>query len=275
MRGWSGGDGLEEKSFEKKKSFFLRWKKWILRGLYGSIGFIVLVVTCDQVVMPLYVKHGKDVVLPSVIGKPFPEAQKFLKDRGFHAILDREAYNSDYPQDEVTFQNPFPESIVKKGRRVYLTISKGEKRVSVPKLVGGSERDAGLKLQRLSLKVGKKNYEFSTYYPRGVVMSQSVSPGDTLQVGQSVDFTVSLGEIPEHFIVPQLVGKSLKEATYILLHDGLKVGRVSREANDNLLPDTVIRQSFPAGTEVEMGQSIDLVVSEFQAEEKDTAAQNN
>ncbi len=253
---------MEEK-FNERGAVSFPWKKIFLWGIYFFIGFVALVVVCDQVIMPIYVKHGKDVVLPNVVGKSFQEAQKELAKEGFKAILDKEAYNSEYPAGTVTFQNPFPESVVKKGRRVYLTVSKGERRVVVPKLTGGSERDAELKLRRLGLKTGKKNYEFSSYFPKGVVTSQSVQEGDTLQVGQSVDFTVSLGDVPEHFIVPNLVGKSLSEATYILLHAGLKVGKVTSEVNNDLLPDTVIRQSVPAGTEVEMGQAIDLVVSKI------------
>jgi serine/threonine-protein kinase len=253
---------LEENSVEKR-NFTFPWKKVFLWAVYLFVGFVVLVIVCDQAIMPLYVKHGKDVVLPNVVGKDFTEAQKELTNQGFRVILDKETYSFDYPAGTVTFQNPFPESVVKKGRRVYLTVSKGERRVQVPKLTGGSERDAELRLRRLGLKVGKKNYEFSSYFPRGVVTSQSVPEGDTLQVGQSVDFTVSLGDVPEHFIVPDLVGKSLSEATYILLHAGLKVGTVTSEINNDLLPDTVIRQSVPAGTEVEMGQAIDLVVSKI------------
>ena len=253
---------MEEK-FGERGAISFPWKKILLWGIYSFLGFVALVVVCDQVLMPLYVKHGKDVVLPNVVGKPFQEAQKALTQQGFRVILDKETYSSDYPAGTVTFQNPFPESVVKKGRRVYLTVSKGERRVVVPKLTGGSERDAELKLRRLGLRVGKKNYEFSSYFPKGVVTGQSVPEGDTLQVGQSVDFTVSLGDVPEHFIVPNLVGKSLSEATYILLHAGLKVGTVTSEVNNDLLPDTVIRQSVPAGTEVEMGQAIDLVVSKI------------
>lgn len=257
---------MEEENYTEKKSRRTVIKKLLVWSAFVFVGLIVLVITCDQVIMPLYVKHGEDLLLPQVVGKQFPEADSILKKQGFKTILDKEVYSSEYPKGTVTFQNPFPESIVKKGRRVYLTVSKGEKRVAVPKLIGGSERDAQLKLQRLGLKVGKKNYEFSTYFPKGVVTSQSVQQNDTLQVGQSVDFTISLGDIPEHFIVPNLIGKSLKEATYILLHSGLKVGVVSKEVNDDLLPDTVIRQSMPAGTEVEMGQAIDLIISEFDSE---------
>lgn len=266
---------MEEENYTDKKSKRAVLKKLLLWSAFAFVGLIVLVITCDQVIMPIYVKHGKDVVLPQVVGIPFTKADSLLKSQGFRTILDKETYSSNYPKGTVTFQNPLPESVVKKGRRVYLTVSKGEKRVAVPRLIGGSERDAELKLRRLGLKVGKKSYEFSTYFPKGVVTDQSVSPGDTLQVGQVIDFSVSLGNIPEHFIVPDLVGKSLNEATYILLHSGLKVGKVSKEVNDNLLQNTVIRQSLPPGTEVEMGQAIDLVVSEFDTEGGNSATQQN
>ena len=266
---------MKDETYTEKKSKRTVLKKLFLWSAFAFIGLIVFVITCDQVIMPLYVKHGKDVVLPQVVGMQFSKADSLLKKQGFRTILDKEVYSSKYPKGTVAFQNPFPESIVKKGRRVYLTVSKGEKRVAVPKLIGGSERDAELKLRRLGLKVGKKNYEFSTYFPKGVVVNQSVPPNDTLQVGQSVDFTISLGDIPEHFIVPNLVGKSLDEVTYVLLHSGLKVGVVSKEVNNDLLPNTVIRQSVPAGTEVEMGQAIDLVVSEFDSEGGHSAPPEN
>jgi len=61
--------------------------------------------------------------------------------------------------------------------------------------------------------------------------------------------------------VPDVVGKSLEEATLHIRKAGLVPGTLSRQATDELLPSTVISQSLVAGTEVSRGDPVDLVIS--------------
>ena len=237
-----------------------RWK-YLLYLLYAGVGLVVLVLLLDKVIMPLYTKHGREYTMPDVVGRKLEDAQAILKAHHLRPIVDKKVFSTEYPAGTVISQNPIPGSIVKSGRRTYLAVSKGTKLVEVPNLIGGSERDAEIKLRQSGLVPGEKSYEFSSFYPKGVVIAQSVPVGDSIAFGDTVDFVISLGEIPENLTVPNLVGKSLQEAKQILLKMGLQVGMVTYQVNNDLLPETVIHQSVPPDSVVDVGTPIDLVVS--------------
>lgn len=241
----------------------LKWKylQWLAYGFFGLIAAYFLL---DKVMMPLYTKHGREIHMPDVTNLPLEKAEKVLKESGFKPILDTLLYSMTYPKGYVISQNPEADAIVKSGRRTYLTVSKGEKWVRVPKLVGGSERDAILKLQQYELVPGERYYEFSSFYPKGVVSNQSIPAGDSVSVGDTVDIQISLGTIPENLTVPNLIGKSYEEAKKILLENGFMIGVVTYQTNNNLLPNTVIQQIPPAETIVEVGREVDLILSQIE-----------
>lgn len=245
------------------------WKEWlqwqyVRWPVYAFLAMILLFFLFDKVVMPLYTKHGQEIKMPDVTGLSYEEAQKILHDQGFRPILGHEAYSMSVENGHIISQSPEPGSIVKSNRRTYLTVSKGEKWVRVPKLVGGSERDALLQLRQLDLVPGERMYEFSSFYPKGVVSAQSVPVGDSVSVGDTVDIQISLGDIPENLTVPNLIGKSFAEAKKILLANGFQIGLITYQLNNDLLPETVIQQSLPADSTVDVGASVDLVLSQIE-----------
>lgn len=241
---------------------FRDWFEWIhvvrLAAAMAILFFFVLLT--DQIVMPLYTKQGKEVILPEVEGLKRGQADSILTEGGFRVIMDREIHSRAIPRGIVISQNPLPQSIVKRGRRIYLTISKGEKWVKVPQLIGQSERNAQELLRQMEL-VPETEYEFSSLFPKGVVYEQSIAPDDSASVGDTVRFIISLGDIPENLIVPAVIGKSLSEARRILIRTGLQIGSVTYQVNDDLLPQTVIQQSIPADSLVDVGEPIDLIIS--------------
>ncbi len=248
---------------------FLSWKdllqwQYIRWPVATFLAMILLFFLFDKALMPLYTKHGQEIKIPDVTGLSYEEAQKILQDHGFRPILDHKANSTSVETGHIISQSPVPGSIVKSNRRTYLTVSKGEKWVRVPKLVGGSERDAVLQLRQLDLVPGKRMYEFSSFYPKGVVSAQSVPVGDSLSVGDTVDIQISLGDIPENLTVPNLIGKSFEEAKKILSASGFQIGLITYQLNNDLLPETVIRQSLPADNTVDVGASIDLVLSRIE-----------
>ncbi len=225
---------------------------------------LLLVLIFDKIVMPVYTQQGHTRELPDITELSVHQADSILKRLGFRMIRDREQYDDLYPAGTVIAQNPLPFSKVKKGRRIYVTVSRGERYVDVPRLVGLGENNAAFSLREMNLQVGQIFYEYNNYYPDGVVIQQSVSENEEVVEGTSVDMTVSLGQLPEKFEVPDIVGKSLKLAEEVLLKSGLKVGRVRYEIQPKLLPDTVIEQSVAPGTEVKQGTGIDLVLSRLE-----------
>ncbi|MBW3594021.1 MAG: PASTA domain-containing protein, partial [Actinobacteria bacterium] len=93
----------------------------------------------------------------------------------------------------------------------------------------------------------------------GQVLKQEPSAGERLEEGETVTITVSSGV--RQVEVPEVEGLKLKEATEAIEAEGLKVGDVTRVETEDADPNTVIDQSPPAGTEVDVGSKVELEVA--------------
>jgi beta-lactam-binding protein with PASTA domain len=137
--------------------------------------------------------------------------------------------------------------------------------IEVPLVTNQSERDAEFDLNQVGLTLGEVYYEYDSYYLSGVVFAQSIDAGVEVVEGTPVDITVSLGRLPKEFIVPDVIGKSLEMAKRELRRAGLSVGHMTYEVDENLVPDTVIRQSIDPEKKVNRGYRIDLVLSKLES----------
>jgi serine/threonine-protein kinase len=234
---------------------------------FGAI-CLALLLLMDWIIMPIYTKHGEAIEVPNVTAMPVDEAVTKLQEREFEGVTGEERYSSQYPSGFVLEQTPHAFAKVKSGRRIYLVVSRGERRVSVPSLIDRSERDAQLLLARADLVLGEVNYEYSANnpdgtiaHPDGTIMFQSLAENTQVLPGTRVSITVSAGSVPNEFIVPAVDGRPFDDAAKMLRKAGLAVGSVRYEDVEDLLPETVIRQGLESGTKVEKGTKVDLVVS--------------
>lgn len=240
-----------------------KWFKqtWLYIPAIYAFGILVFAGLMDRVVMPIYVKLGNEIELPDVVEMNFENAKDLLNQKGFQVIIHDSLYDGRHPVGTVIEQNPYPYATVKEGRRVYLSVSIGEKPIIMPKLFGLSPRDAELILKAYNLKINAKNYAFSDIYPEGIVIGQSYPQGQEVRSQHPIDITVSLGKMQEEVTVPSLVGKSLYAAREQLRLLNIPIGRIAYEERDNILPETVLSQSLAEGYKPQSGEKIDLVAS--------------
>ena len=99
------------------------WAKLVLTALT----FVLLVFIVDKIAMPLYVDLGNETELPDVIEMSLSEATNVLEEKGFQIVVKDSLYDTKHDVGTVIEQNPYPYATVKEGRRVYLTVSIGEK----------------------------------------------------------------------------------------------------------------------------------------------------
>ncbi len=235
------------------------------------IGCICLagVLIIDRVIMPFYTRHNAEIEVPDVIEMHISQADSVLAVKGFKLVVEREQYDWNYPEETVINQNPEAYAITKQGRRIYVTISIGEKLSLMPNLVGKSSRDAIFTAHSADLTITDENfgYEYSNYYPQDVVMAQSIPPGTKLKRDTPIHVTVSLGTIPNEFKIPNLIGQQLDRAKKIILTSGLEVGNVFFEIRLDLLPNTVISQVPDPDEKTDRDEVVDLVVSTLEEEE--------
>lgn len=229
--------------------------------LLAILILLLLFFVCNNILLPWYVNKGGVVTIPKLVGLQNEEAIKLLDSLGLEPRDGGSRSDVRYPIGVVVFQNPAENGIVKKGRRVYLTLSGGEQEVVVPNLKGKSLRDAKFTLDRSGLKLAETEYLPSDEFPENTVVDQSIQMGATVKKNSFVSIIVSQGKIIDKVEVPNLVGKSYNEAEKILGEFGLKLGQIEYQPSSNLLPNTIIEQYPRPGELVSWGEMINLFVT--------------
>jgi len=198
--------------------------------------------------------------MPSVVGIPLQQAVELLTQEGFVVHQIHYEPSPVVPEGHVVRQVPYAGAEVRKGRRVYLTVSTGLRSVTMPSVRGLPYREVQIQLLSRGLRLGEVLYTYNDSIPAGLVVWQSIPPQQAVSVGTSVDIVVSQGPRPS-VSVPSLVALSLEKAEQVLLRAGLRLGTVTFAFDETFLPNTVIAQSPIAGEIVPPGTAVSVTVA--------------
>jgi len=111
--------------------------------------------------------------------------------------------------------------------------------------------------QGLQLKVDRR--EPSQTVMRDAVITQTPSPGSGIKKGRAVRVVISQG--PSEMQAPTLVGEHYRKADIMIRQAGFFPGNLSRVSSENVDRDIVISQDPPAGSPVDKGGKISILVS--------------
>lgn len=216
----------------------------------------------DAVLMPRYTRHDVSVTVPRVVDRPFEEASQLLTSQDLRVERQRaRQFNPNVPRGEVIDQQPPANSLVKPGRRIYLTINEGQTpMVAVPDLSGISVREAQNQLLAIGLKTGRIEADTIPAPYENTITKQSPAPGDSLREGSSVHLWYSQGLGNEYATVPDVTDMRVAEARRVLLEHKLRSVVVDAEEGVDLDRERVRRQSRSPGDEVREGSEIRLFV---------------
>ena len=147
---------------------------------------------------------------------------------------------------------------VGRGSTVILTVSQGQERYGVPKLVGRTQAEAEQRLTDAKLTVGKVTKAFSETVPQGQVISTSPAADASVKRATPVALVISKGRQPIQ--VTDWTGKPADQAIKALTDAKLKVDATKQDWSDTVPKGSVISQSPATGT-LFQGDPITLVVS--------------
>ncbi len=209
--------------------------------------------------------HVPDVTVPNIEGLPLSEAIAELRSRGLNYTLTDHVFHASIPVNHVVYQNPIPNTKVKRGREIILTISGGPEYVLVPEVVGLEERQARINIEQMGLLADIVT-EYSETVEAGRVIRQTPLGGNLLK-GETVTVFISSG--PRTVEVPNIIGLSVEQARESLRSLNLSVRYVSWEVPQGNSPSgIVIRHSHENETTIQPGSSIDLFVRPFEAKSR-------
>ena len=170
-----------------------------------------------------------------------------------------EDYHPDVPIGQIYDQNPRAGQTVRARSKVTLYVSLGPKTLMLLDVTGMSSEEAKRLLSDLGLIV-RQEIVSDDNYERNIVVSMTPEPGTFVQEGSVVTIYTNLPPSSPLATVPDLVGMTLTEAQAELTKNNLRRGTVTYEPSKQP-KGTVIKQGFPAGSEVDSSTPIDLVLS--------------
>jgi len=221
---------------------------------------IIFLLLLDEVIMPSFVSVDR-VHAPQLVGRTVAEGRQRAREKGLRlAVLDS-VYHETAPRGQIVDQTPEVREQIKKHRRVFVTISRGQRLYSVPEVAGGSERDAVLQIQGRQLTVGQVKYRSDGSIPEGAVISQAPAPGTAVTRSTPVHLEVSSGSPFAPKLVPQLVGLSIEEVETVLDNHEMRLGSLRERLNSTIPPGQVLAQQPAAGTRTARDTAVQLVVS--------------
>lgn len=133
------------------------------------------------------------VKIPSVIGKTKSSAKSTLESAGFSVTFEYGDYNNSVAADVVTAQSPSAKNQAAKGSTVTVTLSPGQKPITVPNVVGASQSQAESALAGAGLKYTYADSQYSDTVAAGNVINQTKS-GETVAAGTTITLTLSKGK---------------------------------------------------------------------------------
>lgn len=230
------------------------------------IGFIALY--CTVFIVTVYFTmysmiKSDEIKVPNLIGLDIKDVMKIAKNNKFRIRRKVGYFKGDYNPSTVIDQSPEKKVNIKKNSFVIVYITADIQKVTVPDLEGFTIGDAEKKLEELNLRKRYISYMESKNIPSNLVIGQSYSPGELVNIRRGIDLLVSKGRRKVSYVMPDLIGKSLEEVKTILAKRGLKIAEFRIERiNYPLTPqEIVISQSPKPGFRISSNNLIDLKVS--------------
>ena len=245
----------------KKPNKFIQFVKKH-KALSFVIGAIILFFVAFGATMGIVeLVNPNDVQIPDLVNKTQDEAEQIVKDLKLKLVVKSEEYNENVEEGKIISQDPaYQENYtIKEHSEISVVISKGTETVEVPDVVGKTREEAEKLLKDAGL-VAEITEENDEKVEAGIVLSQDIEDGETVNKGSTVKLVVSKGSAIVNVEVPSLVGKTEQEARNLLTEAGLKVNVVNDE-DESKNDGVVLRQSKDAGTEVQEGTTITITVN--------------
>lgn len=198
------------------------------------------------------------LVVPNFVGVFYDEAAFKETYPGFEFIVNESSfeYNTEYSAGKIIRQDVAPDMTVKAGRKIFLSISKGEQG-RMEDLTGMSIDNVQKFYSGTNIKIMQKD-EFSNDVDEGYVIRTEPAYGEPLEDDATITVYVSKG--PEQVKVPDLYKSQLSSAQSLLTKMNLTF-TVTYDYSDSVDKDCIISQSPSANSEVDAGAVVKLVVS--------------
>ncbi len=254
----------KEKKERKKVSVFTVLVV-ILVALLFTLG-VFTILSLDDIANKL---DNEIVTVPNVEGLEAKEGAKILNDSGFSVDATKRKYSTAVKEGYIISQSYKEGEELKKGFTIEIVISSGSKLITVPNVIHDDFVNGKIEIENLNLILGEVIYEYSDL-PKGTIIDQEPIAGKEFMVNSKVNLVVSQGLESSSVLLPSIIDLTIEEATARLESINVSIGEISYISDENFENGKINKQNILAGTEVEEGSSVDVVVTQ----NEDTTTEN-
>lgn len=263
-------------AFEKLTKHLLKlYQIPYVNTVINGLGLILLVLIVLMIFLRIYTRHNQEQPTPNLVGMSVEEAAKKIADNNLRIEIADSVYIFNRKPGSVIAQNPEPGIMVKKNRRVFVTINaKNPIKIDLPNIVGYTLRQAKSILEQEGFEVG--TLYFRPDLGLNNVLEQRfdgkiAEPGTRIPKGSKIDLVLGQGMQGERTGIPLLIGLKLNDAVNRIIESSLNVGRIRYDEtiithNDSL--DARVYSQYPAYMEnatLSFGTRVDIWLTLNQA----------
>lgn len=242
------------------------WKDIFIHIGIMVLIFISVVILFFYIYLPNTTNHGETIEVPKLNGLSINQMEQIIDAKQLRFQINDSVYSPNLKPFTVLDQNPVGGSLVKKNRKIYLTIStQVPPKIKMPKLIDGSFKSAEITLKGYGLVLGQVKSVASPYL--NLVIEQSfegkpIESGTYLPKGSTIDLSIGDGAGGEEIAIPDLVGMNIDDAKNLLLEKGLNIGLEQIDSKSEALPGLITKQSPEKNTPIKTGGMVDIWISE-------------
>ena len=169
-------------------------------GLQVCLALFLLFAGIYAVLLSLdgFTRHGEFIVVPDLEHVSLSKAQELLeKSHLRYEVRDSTAYNKEYPPYTVMKQTPEANEIVKKDRKIYLSINPTNfRKIDLPNIIRRPIKEVRPNLASLNIKIGRVTYVNDISKDavlRAFYKGKEIKPGDKILENSSIDLECGNG----------------------------------------------------------------------------------
>ena len=194
--------------------------------LLGAMAMLAVALISAFITMRLAI-HGREVEVPNLAGLTIAEASQTASAQGLSLNVENRFYSNDVAPGHILAQSPTSGVTVRREWTVRVTESLGPQRVSVPNLIGQTQRPAAILMQRLSLDMGTAA-QLPVDAESGIVLAQTPTPNASGIDRPRVSLLLSAPKDPDAtaYVMPSLTGLTLAGAAARAAAAGVHIASV-------------------------------------------------
>lgn len=246
-------------------------KNWIVRNLTIAVVIVVALVVGAMVFLNVVTQHNREIEVPDFSNMSVAEAEYAAAQAGMRVEVTDSVFVKRMKRGAVYRQNPSAGSMVKKGRRVVLTINAvNAKKVTMPNLVGLSLRQAKAELLSRGLVLNRLVYvqDMATNNVlRQLKGNREIEPGTMIDSETAIELVLGLNDLDNRTYVPDVTGLKNMSAVEAMFDHSLNIKDLRFDDTvknyDDSLNAVVYRQN-PAASDsvsVAMGEAVMLYLT--------------